>query len=31
MGNERGEALEECAMTEWWVIGQGGEWRQPGG
>jgi len=26
MGNERGEALEECATTEWWVIGQGGEW-----
>ena len=31
-GNKRGEeALEECATTEWWVIGPGGEWRQPGG
>jgi len=24
MGNERGEALEERAMTEWWVVGQRG-------
>jgi len=25
------EALEECARTEWWVVGQDGECRQPGG
>jgi len=30
-GNEWGEALEECATTEWWVVRQGGEWRQRGG